>query len=54
MSTTRLHPDPRGFGRRRPFVVETGAAPTPALSDDIKLFATTYAAGFLFVSVFLA
>ncbi len=44
----------RGFGRRRPFV-EAAAAPAPALADDnLKLFATTYAAGFLFVTLFIA
>ena len=47
--------DPRRFGRaRRAMAV---AAPAPAaggLSDDLRLFATTFLAGFLFVSVYLA
>ncbi|MEO7277419.1 MAG: hypothetical protein ABIW33_05295 [Sphingomicrobium sp.] len=49
--------DPRRFGRGR--MLDLGAS-TPAteplawLSDDLKLFATTFAAGFIFVSVFIA
>ena len=44
----------RGFGRRRPFA-EAAVAPAPALAgDNLKLFATTYAAGFLFVTLFIA
>jgi hypothetical protein len=27
--------------------------PTPALSDDVKLFAGTFIAGFLFVSILI-
>ena len=45
--------DPRAFGR--------AGAPTPPapvtpsrLADDIKLFATTFLAGFVFVSAYLA
>lgn len=42
----------RSFGRRRPFAV---AAPAPqGLGENVKLFAMTYAAGFLFVTLFLA
>ena len=54
MTTTRLHFDPRSFGRRRPFRSESLAAPAPALSEDLKLFALTYVAGFLFVFLYLA
>lgn len=48
--------DPKRFGRGRALVL---AAPAPqpllgGLSDDLKLFATTFLAGFIFVSVFLA
>lgn len=49
--------DPKRFGRGRALVL---AAPAPArpllpaLSDDVKLFATTFLAGFVFVSVLLA
>ena len=45
----------RSFGRRRPFAAHAIAAPAPTmLGDNLKLFATTYAAGFLFVTLFLA
>ena len=49
--------DPRRFGRGRALVL---AAPAPqpsfasSISDDVKLFATTFLAGFVFVSLFLA
>ena len=43
--------DPRLFGRGGTQV--TSIAPTTA-SSDLRLFATTFAAGFLFVSVFIA
>ena len=53
--TTRRPPfDPRSFGRRRPFAGAAVAAPTPALSDELKLFAMTYVAGFAFVFLYLA
>ena len=45
----------RRFGRGRAWIV--GAPrPAPALvvSDDVKLFATTFAGGFLFVSLLIA
>ena len=52
--TTRRPPfDPRSFGRRQPFIGAAVAAPAPALSDDLKLFAMTYVAGFLAVTFFL-
>ena len=43
----------QGFGRRCGFVAETPEPATPALGQDLKLFLTTFAAGFLFVSVFI-
>jgi hypothetical protein len=45
--------DPRQFGRR---AARTQACDEPQVSagDDLKLFATTFAAGFLFVSVLIA
>lgn len=48
--------DPKRFGRGRTLML---AAPVSearggGLSDDLKLFATTFIAGFIFVSVFLA
>ena len=45
----------RGFGRGPRWITE--APPEPAafrLSDDMKLFASTFAGGFLFVSLLLA
>jgi hypothetical protein len=54
MITRRLDSGPLAFGRRRPFLTEAVAAPAPGVSDDLKLFALTYCAGFLGVSIFLA
>ena len=54
MTTRRLDFAPSAFGRRQPFVMEVAAAPAPGLSDDLKLFALTYCAGFVFVSLFIA
>jgi len=45
--------DPRAFGRGIPRELRATPA-APVLSDDFKLFATTFLAGFVFVSVFLA
>jgi hypothetical protein len=47
--------DPRRFGRGRQ--LDLGPAPVeaaPSLGDDLKLFLTTMAAGFIFVSVVFA
>ncbi len=44
---------PLHFGRRLPFT-HAVALPTVALSDDLRLFLLTYAAGFLAVSFFIA
>ena len=55
MNTLSQPQRPRSFGRRRPFAAQSLAAPAPTmLGDNLKLFVTTYAAGFLFVIVFLA
>ena len=54
MISRRIALEPLSFGRRRPFVTHAVAAPAPRLSDDLKLFALTYLAGFLGVSIFLA
>ena len=45
--------DPRRFGRAmaRTCALADGR---PAIGDDVKLFATTFAAGFLFVSLLIA
>jgi hypothetical protein len=47
-----LHP--RHFGRGPRKELGSSAPPQSRISDDLKLFATTFAAGFLFVSVLLA
>lgn len=55
--TTRPVPfQPRAFGRRRPFVDGAVATPAPAptLSDDLRLFALNFLAGFVFLTVYLA
>ena len=45
--------DPRRFGRGTKREVPA-AASASGLSDDFKLFATTFLAGFLFISILLA
>lgn len=53
--TTRPRPArAASFGRRQLFTSNAAAMPAPAIGDDLKLFAGTFIAGFLFVSVFLA
>jgi hypothetical protein len=44
--------DPRRFGRGRARVLDVARA-AQGPSDDFKLFATTFLAGFLFVSVLI-
>ena len=44
----------RSFGRGRAWLVPELEAPAARTSDDIKLFATTFIAGFVFVSLLLA
>jgi hypothetical protein len=46
--------DPRLFGRRFPgFILGNAEEPGFAMSDDLKLFATTFAIGFVFVSALI-
>ena len=46
--------DPRFFGKRFPgFILGKEEERGWEVSDDLKLFATTFAAGFLFVSVLI-
>ena len=45
--------DPRLFGRR-PDRQLGGALPAISSGDGLRLFATTFAAGFLFVSILIA
>ena len=55
MRSLVLHSDsePRVFGRKGAVAPSKGAAAPPA-SDELRLFAWTFAAGFVFVSIFLA
>lgn len=47
--------DPRLFGRGQMRVLEEPAAERSwTISDDLALFATTFAAGFVFVSIWIA
>jgi len=55
--TTRLHAAAqpiRSFGRRAPFSSPAAECRTSGAGDDLRLFAWTFAAGFVFVSVYLA
>ena len=45
--------DPLRFGRGRARIVATDRQP-PTISADLRLFATTFIAGFLFVSMIIA
>ena len=54
MTARYLHPRPRSFGRREPFTFDMAIAERPSVGSDIKLFAATWLAGFLTVSIFLA
>ncbi|HWI87786.1 MAG TPA: hypothetical protein VNS11_00880 [Sphingomicrobium sp.] len=51
-SASAVHP--RRFGRGPRKQLEPASRAASRISDDIKLFATTFAAGFIFVSVLLA
>jgi len=44
--------DPRQFGRGRRWMLDVAQA-NWAISDDLKLFATTFVAGFLVVSILI-
>ena len=46
--------DPRDFGRRSVPRPEALPVRSSALDDDLRLFAATFASGFLFVSVLIA
>lgn len=43
-----------GFGRGRRFLLDLPAVPNAAWVDDLKLFTATFAAGFLFVAIYLS
>lgn len=44
---------PRRFGRGQARTLALPAEPASTLSDDLKLFAATFVAGFLFVSILI-
>jgi hypothetical protein len=46
--------DPTSFGRGRLFVAAEAKEQGWGLSDDARLFATTFVGGFLFVSILVA
>jgi len=46
--------EPRRFGRRIAFRGEVPSQRSRTLNDDLRLFAITFVAGFLFVSVVIA
>jgi hypothetical protein len=54
LSRIPIAADPRRFGKRfeAPAALAEGAA--ASLGDDVRLFALTFTAGFLFVSVLIA
>ena len=45
--------DPRAFGRGRPRDLRLETAARGEISSNLKLFATTFVAGFLFVSILI-
>jgi hypothetical protein len=46
-------PHPRRFGRGQARTLVLGVEPASFLSDDLKLFAATFLAGFVFVSILI-
>jgi hypothetical protein len=46
--------DPRLFGRGRMRTFDQDSRSESRVSDDVRLFVTTFAVGFLFVSIFIA
>ena len=49
-----IAPHPRAFGRGQVRVLAVPLAAKATVSDELKLFATTFLVGFLFVSVLIA
>jgi hypothetical protein len=45
--------DPHLFGRRRRRLVDDPSTPKVSISEDLRLFAASYALGLLFVSVLI-
>ena len=46
--------DPKSFGRGRVRELSGSEPVAPAMGSELKLFATTFLAGFLFVSILIA
>ena len=53
MSRPATPVDPLRFGRRSSARAEARTNPETGLNDDLRLFAATFAAGFLFVSILI-
>lgn len=55
MRTTRalIAADPRQFGRAAAFQLDTPRERGWTMSDELQLFAATFAAGFVFVSILI-
>ena len=53
MSRPATARDSRRFGRRGPARVQAQALPANPLDNDLRLFAMTFAGGFLFVSILI-
>lgn len=53
---SRISLDPRLFGRGRTFLFELveGNLPSVAMMNNVRLFATTFLGGFLFVAIYLS
>lgn len=54
LSRVPIAADPRQFGKRFQEPAGHADCAAPSLGDDVRLFALTFAAGFLFVSVLIA
>ncbi len=46
--------DVRRFGRGRAYALAAEAAPATRLANELRLFALTFAGGFLFMTIYLA
>ena len=47
-------PDPRLFGRRRPYILTLSIAPARPLREELRFFATAFIGGFLFMAILVA
>jgi hypothetical protein len=53
LARSAIAANPRRFGRGPVRALEAPEETTPSISDDLKLFAATFLAGFLFVSILI-